>query len=129
MAGVGGRIKPKWRTTEVTRRIRAEMVRRLNHCGEVVASHARKMVSESTRAHGPSLPGDPPHTDTGRLRNSISHGVEDRGMGKLVAIVGSNVEYAPYLELGTKRMAARPFLLRAIEEKQTEIRDILSRPM
>jgi HK97 gp10 family phage protein len=34
--------------------------------------------------------------DTGRLRNSIGHAVEDKA-----AYIGSNVEYAPYVELGT----------------------------
>ena len=38
--------------------------------------------------------------DTGRLRNSISHQVE----GNTVA-VGTNVEYAPYLEFGTGQFA------------------------
>ena len=38
--------------------------------------------------------------DTSRLRNSISHQVE----GNTVA-VGTNVEYAPYLEFGTGQFA------------------------
>ena len=43
--------------------------------------------------------------DTGRLRNSITHVVDAEA-----AYVGTNVEYAPYVELGTSRMRARPFL-------------------
>jgi len=39
--------------------------------------------------------------DTGRLMSSITS--ETRGIGmEVVGIVGSNVEYAPYVELGTK---------------------------
>lgn len=38
--------------------------------------------------------------DTGRLRNSISHQVD----GETV-YVGTNVEYAPYLEFGTGKFA------------------------
>lgn len=34
--------------------------------------------------------------DTGRLRNSISHAVQDDAV-----YIGTNVEYAPYIELGT----------------------------
>ena len=36
--------------------------------------------------------------DTGQLRNSITHAVED---GEQAAYIGSNMEYAPYVELGT----------------------------
>lgn len=51
--------------------------------------------------------------DTGRLRASIAQeiGGDDDG---LVARVGTNVEYAPYLEFGTSRMSARPFLRPAL---------------
>lgn len=45
--------------------------------------------------------------DTGRLRNSIAHQV--RPSEKSVYI-GTNVEYAPYVELGTSRMKPQPFL-------------------
>lgn len=39
--------------------------------------------------------------DTGRLRNSISHQVE----GNDTVAIGTNVEYAPYLEFGTGKFA------------------------
>ena len=45
--------------------------------------------------------------DTGRLRNSITHQV--RPSEKSVYI-GTNVEYATYVELGTSRMEPQPFL-------------------
>lgn len=38
--------------------------------------------------------------DQGRLRNSIAHTVESDG-DKYTAVIGSPVEYAPYVELGT----------------------------
>lgn len=47
--------------------------------------------------------------DTGRLRASITHQIAKDGQG-LFARVGSNVEYAPFVEFGTSRMAAQPFL-------------------
>lgn len=50
--------------------------------------------------------------DTGRLRSSISHELAlDSG---LVGRVGTNVEYAPFVELGTYKMAAQPFLRPAL---------------
>lgn len=47
--------------------------------------------------------------DTGTLRNSISHA--DDGT---YAYIGTNVEYAPYVEMGTSRMEERPFLRNAV---------------
>lgn len=61
--------------------------------------------------HRASAPGDPPAVDTGRLRQSL--GVQRIGNGHYR--VGTNVEYAPLLEFGTRQMAARPFMRPAAE--------------
>ena len=45
--------------------------------------------------------------DTGRLRNSITHVVSD---GEKSVYIGTNVEYAPYVEMGTVNTKAQPFL-------------------
>lgn len=63
--------------------------------------------------------------DTGRLRNSISHGQADEN----TMAVGTNVEYAAYVELGTSRMAPRPYLAPAIEEHIDEYEAILRAEM
>lgn len=47
--------------------------------------------------------------DTGRFRNSATYKEQ-----KDSVIIGSNVEYAPFLELGTSRMKARPTLKPAV---------------
>lgn len=49
--------------------------------------------------------------DTGNLKNSIQTAMES----DLTAIVGTHVEYAPYVEYGTRKMAARPYLGPAAE--------------
>ena len=61
-----------------------------------------------------SAPGEPPHKRTTRLQTSISWRVLADGEG-IYADIGSGVFYAKYLELGTERMAARPFLRTALE--------------
>lgn len=59
--------------------------------------------------------------DTGRLRNSISHqSVPDEE----AVYVGTNVEYAPYQEFGTKYQAGTPFLRPAIENHLQEYKNI-----
>lgn len=51
--------------------------------------------------------------DTGRLRSSIQHvpGRDDRGP---YVDVGSNVKYAPFIEFGTFRAMAQPYLRPAL---------------
>ena len=53
--------------------------------------------------------------DTGRLRNSISHAVDGDAV-----YIGSNVEYAPYVELGTSRAKAHHMLQKAATEHSAE---------
>lgn len=62
--------------------------------------------------------------DTGRLRNSITHAVEGDAV-----YIGTNVEYAPYVELGTSRMAARPYLRPAAENHGDEYRALMEQAM
>lgn len=53
---------------------------------------------------------------TGALRRSGRFTVFEDGMGFKVSYggAGTNVDYAHYVELGTERMEARPFLRRAV---------------
>jgi len=53
--------------------------------------------------------------DTGRLRSSIAVTTDPTSSG-LVVSVGSNVEYAGYVENGTSRMRARPYLRPALDQ-------------
>jgi len=60
--------------------------------------------------------------DTGRLRNSISHDVSTE---EQAVYVGTNVEYAPYQELGTRFQPGTPFLRPAIENHLDEYKQIV----
>ena len=55
--------------------------------------------------------------DTGRLRNSITNAVK---MGEQSVYIGSNVEYAAFVELGTSRMKPRPYLKPAATQHTAE---------
>ena len=59
----------------------------------------------------------------GTLRNSIAHQVV---MQETAVYVGTNVEYAPYVELGTSKMAKRPYLKPAIEDHIEHYKQIIS---
>jgi HK97 gp10 family phage protein len=54
--------------------------------------------------------------DTGRLRASIDRRIEGR-----TAYVGTNLDYAPYVEYGTRYMRAQPYFEPALERKQRTI--------
>ena len=60
---------------------------------------------------------------TGRLRNSISWAVDPEGMRDVY--IGSNVHYAPYVELGTSKMAARPFLKPAAQNYTSQYMELI----
>lgn len=62
--------------------------------------------------------------DTGRLRNSITHQV--RPSEKSVYI-GTNVEYAPYVELSTSRTKGHPFLRPAAKDHENTYRKIFEK--
>lgn len=59
--------------------------------------------------------------DTGRLRNSITHIVDEDGK---CAVIGTNVEYAPYVELGTRHQKAQPFLKPAANDHYSTYKGI-----
>lgn len=88
--------------------------------------------------------------DTGRLRNSITHATKsDTGQtnysdnhGKTYSdgsakgtpeaktvYVGTNVEYAPYIEYGTTKQVARPFLHPAVTEHVDEYKDMFKKSL
>lgn len=59
--------------------------------------------------------------DTGRLRNSITHLVDE---GTRHVIIGTNVEYAPYVELGTRHQKPQPFLKPAANDHYSTYKGI-----
>lgn len=64
--------------------------------------------------------------DTGHLRGSITHEVDFDGDA---VYIGTNVEYAPYVELGTSRQKAQPFLRPAASEHGAQYRQVLKKAL
>ena len=63
---------------------------------------------------------------TGRLRNSLTHSVE---MNEKAVYIGSAVEYAAYVELGTSRMRARPYLRPAVANYTDEYKNLIKQAL
>ena len=66
-----------------------------------------------------SAAGEPPAVDSSYLVNNIFLDVDADGLG---ATVESRANYSSFLEFGTSKMAARPFMQPALEANRAKIR-------
>lgn len=81
-------------------------------------------TNNKTKAHHPSLPGNPPARDSGNLSNSIRYEVHSEG-SEIYGVVGStqkDPDYAVFTEYGTNKMAPRPWLRPAMQKNNEWIR-------
>jgi HK97 gp10 family phage protein len=62
--------------------------------------------------------------DTGHLRESINSSTSATGTGAQ-AEIGTNVEYAAYVELGTSRQAAEPYLHPALQKNKQKAKQLI----
>lgn len=60
---------------------------------------------------------------TGRLRDSINSRIEEKGNDEITGIVSTDVEYASYVEYGTSKMSAKPYMTPAFNEHKDDIDD------
>jgi phage gpG-like protein len=95
-------------TKEVLSAMEKAIERGLEAIGLTAEGHAKKITP----------------VDTGRLRNSISHAVEDKAV-----YIGSNVEYAPYVELGSRGRDGKHMLQRAATEHTAEYKKLMEENM
>ena len=131
---------------EVSDNIKAALLRGLETCGIVAEGYAKKLSPVGT----PESTGIPGYIG-GLLRGSITHALsgkqpaistyqdnagtrrgsysgtapEESDSNKSAVYIGTNVEYAPYVCLGTIHMNAQPFLKPAVNDHKDEYRKIL----
>ena len=95
-------------TDEVLSALEKAKKRGLEAIGLVAEGHAKKLTP----------------VDTGRLRNSISHATDDEA-----AYIGTNVEYGPYVELGSPTIKAHHMLQKAATEHTDEYKRLMEESM
>lgn len=95
-------------TQEVLSALDKAIERGLEAIGLTAEGHAKKITP----------------VDTGRLRNSISHATD-----KEAAYIGTNVEYAPYVELGSRGRDGKHMLKRAATEHSNEYKKLMEDSM
>ena len=74
--------------------------------------------------HTASVAGNPPNSDTGFLANNIFMVLDADKFG---GAVESRADYSGFLEFGTSKMGARPYLQPALEENRPKIRRMFAR--
>jgi len=95
----------KWRIEEIEKAIQKQMRRRLTLAAEYVVGAVKSIT---------------PY-DTGDLRASITKKVVRFDTAR----IGTNVEYASYVEFGTIYMRPRSYLRRGLLESKGAVRKIL----
>jgi hypothetical protein len=71
----------------------------------------------------PSKPGEPPRKRTGWLQRNVLYELDEKTLSGRVGIT-RNARYGLYLELGTRRMAARPWLLATLQKVEKQLNAI-----
>ena len=101
-------IHSKDNTEEILTELNKAMQRGLWAIGAAAEGHAKNVITSEGRV------------DTGTMRNSVTHVEDDEA-----TYIGTNVEYAPYNELGTVNMRGIHFLSRAASEHTDEYGDLM----
>lgn len=111
MVKVTGQDKAKQRIAALTSG--AELIDEINtalfKAGNLIQTTAQKSITDgavSGKFHVVSLPGHPPKADT----HTLDRQIETALVEPLKVEVSSNAPYSAYLEYGTSRMEARPFM-------------------
>jgi len=130
MARVTTKITRKPRTASVIKGYEGNLRASAGRAGNLVRNTAVNSINQGAksgvtyelynprRTHTASSAGQPPATDTGFLVNNIFLDIDTDGLG---ANVESRADYSSFLEFGTSKMAARPFMQPALEENKPKI--------
>jgi hypothetical protein len=123
MADIG--VSIEWNGDQFMELLRREMMKRLAVAGEAIRAAAVKSLRRTK--HPPaSMPGAVPAWRTGYLFRSV---FSDPSPANLAVRVGTPVKYGLYLELGTSKMAARPWLRPALLSASKSIVAIMTKPL
>ncbi len=134
MARVTTRITSKPRYNSVLSQYTADAL--VGRAGNLVRNTAVQSIQQGAksgvvyekynprRTHKASSAGQPPATDTGFLVNNIALKIDADSLG---ASVESRADYSVFLEFGTSKMSARPFMQPALESNKGKIRQLEKR--
>lgn len=91
--------------------------------GITAENNAKREITHAVYDQPESKSG---YVRTGRLRNSLTHEVVT---DENAVYIGTNVEYAAFVEMGTQKMSARPYLRPAITNHTEEYKDLVEKAL
>lgn len=139
---------------EVTKKLHEALYEACKILGGMIETNRKKNITEFKWQHKtPNSAGETYHAaiDTGLLRNSITYAISgkeanmksykaDRGGGsgvyagtapkegdEIAVYVGTNVEYAEYIETGTSKIPAVHFLSDAVNEHKDQYKKVIEK--
>lgn len=120
------RVRVTWHGDKFQKRTAKQLEKGVTNACLYTSNQMKKNVNRGNAdGSNPSDPGEYPKKVTGTLQNNITYTVKT-GSEKIKGRVGIRKspasEYALYLELGTSKMAARPFIRKTVFENRSEIR-------
>ena len=136
---MSGVVWTSWQPEVVIKAVKANARGKLEKACQLVVDRIKYSMRESKSGrlyylkwigkHIAAKDGESPARRYGDLLNAVEYKIEDRD-DELVGIIGVNLEsndigYAFFLEVGTVKMGAKPYLLSTIHECENEIRNIL----
>ena len=109
-----------------------EIKKRLFSSANLVEAEAKQSIQRGVKSgrvykrrsivHQASAPGEPPASDTGFLVSNITKTAVEKSGTELSISVESKAPYSKFLEFGTRKMSARPFLQPALEKNRNKIK-------
>jgi len=104
----------KWYGKEVRRKILGHCDQNLERAAIVLQNKIKESIGRPNTAKpsNPSQPGEYPKKITGHLRRNIMREMVTPSLAR----VGTNVLYGKFLELGTVKMARRPWLTLGLKQ-------------
>ncbi len=108
--------------------VQQQLVNLLMRNARAAGAELRNQTKAAISGRGTSAAGQAPGLVSGKLRRSIRSIVRrDRSASEITIRVGSGLFYSRFLEKGTPRMAARPFLGQRFQSFKTRMAEILLR--
>ena len=93
---------------EASKLIAENRISALNEIGEELSSQIKKAAP----------------VDTGRLRDSIEYHVDQEGL-----VIGTDVDYAISIELGSSKRLAEPFINNTVNENLVKVKSVTEKNM
>jgi len=111
----------KWYGPQVLKQIDNGINKNLEKALDFYQEETKSLLNKQG---GSSRPGEPPHMQSGDLRDSIEISVDE---GNNTAIIGTDLDYAKWLELGTQHIRRRPFLSVMFQKKLNQLMKLVGK--